>query len=96
MVCPDVTAQCLLEGESQQLEADELGPDLVGLVAGRARHESARTSLTVFDSTGWALEDLIAAELVLDHAHRIGAGVDIDLQPLPVDPYDPYEFLGSR
>ena len=95
LVCPDVVAQCLLEGESQQLSVDQLGPDLPRLVQGRAHYEGHRQSLTVFDSTGWALEDLIAAELLLDHADRLGVGVEVELQPAPIDPYDPYEFVRS-
>ena len=58
-----------------------------------ADHHPLRDRLTVFDSTGWALEDLLAAEIVLAHAQRIGAGESIDLQPIPRDPYDPYEFV---
>lgn len=93
LVCPDVTSQCLLEGESQRLTADELGPDLVSLVRDRNRWESCRASLTVFDSTGWALEDLVAAEMMLDHANRIDVGVEVDLHVVPQDPYDPYETV---
>lgn len=94
LVCPDVVDQCLLEGESQQLERHELGPDLAELVQ-RAAEIGAeyRGSPTVFDSTGWALQDLVVAELMLDHARRLGAGIEVDLQPTPADPYDPYEFL---
>ena len=90
-VCPDVIAQCLVEGEAQQLTVGELGPDLPSLVADRARHGGLQTEFTVFDSTGWALEDLIAAELFNDHAQRLGVGAELDLQPAPRDPYDPYE-----
>ena len=61
LVCPDVLAQCLLEGECQQLEASSLGPDLADLVANRSRWEAERTRPTVSDATGWALEDLIVA-----------------------------------
>ena len=49
--------------------------------------------MTVYDSTGWALQDLVAAELLLAHAQRLGAGVEIDIQPAPRDPYDPYENI---
>jgi ornithine cyclodeaminase/alanine dehydrogenase-like protein (mu-crystallin family) len=93
LVCPDVLGQCLIEGESQQLSVDQLGPELADLVKNRSTFEAHRSSLTVFDSTGWALEDLIAAELFLDHAERLGVGLDVELQPLPNDPYDPYEAI---
>ena len=71
----------------------DLGPDLPALIRRRDRHEAMRAQLTVFDSTGWSLEDLIAAELVLDHGERLGEGFVLNLQPAPQDPYDPYEFL---
>jgi ornithine cyclodeaminase/alanine dehydrogenase-like protein (mu-crystallin family) len=93
LVFPDLLAQCAIEGESQQLSADRLGPELPVLVQRRTTYEAFRPSLTVFDSTGWALEDLIAAELVLDHAERLDEGYVIDLQPTGRDPHDPYEFL---
>ena len=92
-VTPDVVEQCIAEGECQQLDRDQIGPDLAEVVRDRSLHESLRTTLTVFDSTGWALEDLVVAELVLHHAERLDEGFMIDLQPAPHDPYDPYEFL---
>ncbi len=93
VVCPDVASQCLAEGESQRLGAADLGPDLVRLVAERGRFERHRADLTVFDSTGWALEDLVAAELLLDHADRCGVGLELELHRIPRDPYDPYEVV---
>ncbi len=93
LVCPDVASQCLLEGESQVLREADLGPDLIRLVQERPRWERERAALTVFDSTGWALEDLVAAELVLEHAERLQLGIVVDLLPIPRDPHDPYEAV---
>jgi ornithine cyclodeaminase/alanine dehydrogenase-like protein (mu-crystallin family) len=90
LVVPDVTAQCLIEGESQQLQVDQLGPDLVSLVKNAADHEDRRASLTVFDSTGWAFEDLIVAELTLEIATELDLGAHVDFQAAPADPFDPY------
>jgi ornithine cyclodeaminase/alanine dehydrogenase-like protein (mu-crystallin family) len=92
-VVPDVLEQCFVEGECQQLRPDQVGPDLVEIVRDREHHAGLRETLTVFDSTGWALEDLIIAEMMIDHAERLDKGVVVDLQPHPRDPYDPYEFL---
>lgn len=93
VVVPDLVEQCVAEGESQQIPRHRLGPDMAELLRHRHRYEHHRADLTVFDSTGWALEDLIAAELVLDHAERLSLGFALELQPAPADPYDPYEFL---
>ena len=96
LVVPDHTNQCLLEGEAQQLSPEQLGPDLAGLVKGAEDFRPSQNSLTVFDSTGWALEDMVAAELFVDHARNLGIGLSLDLQAAPVDPYDPYEGLENR
>ncbi len=97
LVVPDVPAQCLIEGEAQQLDAADLGPDLASVVRNEGEYRRHRDLLTVFDSTGWALEDLIATELIVEHAARLGVGTEIDLQPTTDDPYDPYwPILGDR
>ncbi|MEM7340342.1 MAG: ornithine cyclodeaminase family protein [Actinomycetota bacterium] len=93
LVCPDVATQCLAEGEAQQLEADDLGPELPTLVRNAREYDGHRQQLTVFDSTGWAFEDLIVAELVLEHAARLGIGSYVDLVPEATDPYDPYALV---
>ena len=90
LVVPDVRSQCVLEGEAQRLTDAEIGPELVRVVAEAERWESHRPTPTVFDSTGWALEDLLAAELLLDHAERLGAGHQVQLQWAGGDPRDPY------
>lgn len=93
VVVPDTLEQCRAEGEAQHIAPERLGPEMAHLLRHRAQYEHLRSQLTVFDSTGWALEDLVAAELVLDHAERLNEGVALNLQPTPRDPYDPYEFL---
>lgn len=93
LVVPDEVAQCLKEGESQQLSPDELGPTLVELVQNAGTFAEWRSELTVFDSTGWALEDLIVAEIALEHAHELNVGLHTRLQHHPIDPYSPYESL---
>ncbi len=91
VVIPDVVEQCLIEGESQRLDRDELGPSMTDVLRGDA--PPLVDSFTVFDSTGWSFEDLIAARLFRMHAERLGRGTWVSLQRTPVDPYDPYETL---
>lgn len=93
LVVPDEVAQCLKEGESQQLSEDELGPTLAELVQNAETFAEWRSELTVFDSTGWALEDLIIAEIALDYARELTIGYHTQLQHAPTDPYSPYESL---
>lgn len=93
VVCPDLLEQCLAEGELQRVRPDRAGPDLAALVQQRARFEPLRDALTVFDSTGWALEDLVVAEMFLDHAAALGLGSLVELHPTTTDPHDPYATL---
>lgn len=96
LVCPDVPGQCLAEGEAQRLKESELGPALSEIVRNAGEYERHQNMLTVFDSTGWALEDLVVAELVTGHAIELDLGIEVDLQPASGDPYDPYQPLGLR
>lgn len=96
LVCPDVPAQCLMEGEAQRLDQRDLGPDLTSLARNAREFVGHRNRLTVFDSTGWALEDLVAAELLVHHCEHLGLGTMVDLQPSASDPYDPYQGLRPR
>lgn len=91
VVIPDVADQCMIEGESQRLDRVELGPSMAEVLAGDGL-DLGRT-LTVFDSTGWSFEDLLAARLFHAHARRLGLGQRVALQRTPADPYDPYESL---
>ncbi len=95
VVIPDALDQCLVEGESQQLTADEVGPGMVEVLTDPAHRELVNRR-TVFDSTGWAYEDLVAATRFVDEAERHGLGTRLALQYLPDDPYDPLEAIRRR
>ncbi len=96
VVCPDYRSQAIREGECQQLPAEEVGPSLVDLVKDPARFEYLRTTASVFDSTGWALEDHVAAEIFLRHAKRIGAGSPMQIENIGEDPRNPYHFIAQK
>lgn len=91
VVIPDVIDQCLAEGEAQYLDESELGPDMVEVLS--RDWLALRGQQTIFDSTGWAYEDLIATTLFVAHAIRLGLGEMVDFQRSPRDPHDPYEIL---
>ena len=93
LVCPDFADQALKEGECQQLGPAELGPDIHTLVKEEHRFRSAAGEATVFDSTGWALEDLVSMEMFFDYAAAFGLGSLLDLECVSSDPRDPYRFL---
>ncbi len=89
LLVPDILEQCIVEGECQQVELDSVGPSLSEVVQ-RGDGATFRDVLTVFDSTGWAVEDDVALRLAVELADRHGLGTDIELEHLPADPYDPY------
>lgn len=96
LVCPDFTEQATDEGECQQLQPGEIGPDLRTLVQHADEYASARSTPTVFDSTGWALEDHVAARLMFDYAREVGAGRHVAIECLPPDAKDPYSLLRAH
>jgi ornithine cyclodeaminase/alanine dehydrogenase-like protein (mu-crystallin family) len=87
-VVPDVLEQCIVEGECQQLSVDRIGPRLHEVV--RDGGNALRNEVTVFDSTGWAVEDDTALRLAVELADRHGLGIELALEYLPIDPFDPY------
>ena len=65
-VCPDYLEQAVNEGECQQLDPSEIGPNLVEVVRRPEDYSHVRQQRSVFDSTGWALADQAAIDLLLD------------------------------
>lgn len=90
-VCPDFRAQALREGESQQLPAEAVGPDLYQLLQAPPQAK-VREQLTVFDSTGWALEDHVAMGLVTGYAETLGLGTYLPVEMVSEDARNPYQF----
>ncbi len=91
-VVPDHLEQARKEGECQWLQADEIGPSLAELVSKPETYSDAPKRLTVFDSTGWALEDHIVVEMILEYAEELGVGTDLPVEHIPEDPLDPYQL----
>jgi ornithine cyclodeaminase/alanine dehydrogenase-like protein (mu-crystallin family) len=93
LVCPDFPDQALAEGECQQLDESEIGPALADLVRNRDQYEKHQGRPTVFDSTGWALEDLVAAEILTSLGKEAGCGTTVDISCVSDDPKNPYGFV---
>ncbi len=91
-VCPDFLPQAVKEGECQRLAQDSLGPDLVQLVKGRSQYQAKRGEITVFDSTGFALEDHVALTVLTQIADEMGVGTLVP-HTMESDPRDPYAGL---
>ena len=48
------------------------------IVAGRKPGRTSTGEITIFDSTGVALEDVAAAVMIYERALEVGAGVSLD------------------
>lgn len=95
-VSPDYREQAIKEGECQQLEDAEIGAELVEILQNPDEFKHLKDQPTVFDSTGWALEDQVALEMLLDMAKDFGLGTELDLESISDDPHNPYSFVGDE
>lgn len=92
LVCPDFREQAIREGECQQLEVGEIGPNFSDIVSQPNAYRQYQNKLTVFDSTGWAIEDHITANMLIEYARKLNLGTPIQLEASSDDPRDPYAF----
>jgi len=85
-VVADVLDQCAAIGEihhalaAGRIARADVHAELGEVVAGRKPGRTSAAEITVFDSTGTALQDVAAAALVYEKAARIGAGTPIALE----------------
>lgn len=93
IICPDFLEQAVNEGECQQLERHAIGPTLYELVQHHGDYRDLREQLTVFDSTGWAIEDQVAMDMLMDYATELGLGQKIQLESVTTDPRNPYQTV---
>jgi len=92
LVCPDFRLQAVAEGECQQLDPDSIGPSVTEVVRNAGLYMGAQESLTVFDSTGWALEDDVAMGLLAELAESLGLGMHLPIEAVVGDALNPYDF----
>lgn len=84
-VVADVLDQCALIGDLQHalaagvMQRDDVHAELADVVIGRRSGRTSRDEITVFDSTGTALEDVAAAVAVYERAIVEGRGVRLQL-----------------
>lgn len=92
-VCPDFLEQAIVEGECQQLETNQIGDDLVTVSQNANKYAYLQNERTVFDSTGWALEDKVVMDLFLECALELGLGQELEIEQIPSDTKNPYNFV---
>jgi len=92
-VSPDFLEQALKEGECQRLDIGDIGPQLVEIVKNSQQYKFVQKQISVFDSTGWALEDQVALKMLLKYAKEFNLGTEIEIESVSDDPRDPYQFI---
>ncbi len=92
-VCPDFLSQAVIEGECQQLQKHEIGADWVVISKTPSQYKHVKDKLSVFDSTGWALEDQVVMDLFLEYAQELELGQYIQIESMSEDAKNPYAFL---
>jgi ornithine cyclodeaminase/alanine dehydrogenase-like protein (mu-crystallin family) len=92
-LCPDFVEQALVEGECQRVPRDRIDADLTAVTRDPATFAVHKNSITVFDSTGWALEDQVIMDMFMEYAEMLGVGTEMQLEFAPEDSKDPYHFI---
>jgi alanine dehydrogenase len=83
IVC-DILEQCAAMGdlrhalEAGMVSRSDVHAELGEIVAGKKPGRASEEEITIFDSTGIALEDVAAAAVVYEKAQRLGAGIRLN------------------
>ena len=84
-VVADVLGQCATIGDLHHalelgvMRREDVHAELADVVAGRRPGRQSADEIIIFDSTGTALQDVAAAQLVYERAVATGAGMYVDL-----------------
>ena len=95
-ICPDFKAQALVEGECQQLSENDINATLTEVVQNPIQFSNIQNQRSVFDSTGWALEDRVIFELFMNWANELNLGRLIEIEQVSNDVKNPYHFLNKN
>ncbi|MGF1909979.1 ornithine cyclodeaminase [Vibrio kasasachensis] len=85
--------QTRVEGDIQQLPAEHKVNALWEVVAGKAKGRDSKDQITIFDSVGFALEDLAVLRYVYDLATELNIGETIELVPRMDNPKDLFGLM---
>jgi len=85
--------QTRIEGEIQQLPADQPVTELWEVIAGTATGRSDPAQVTLFDSVGFAIEDFSALNYIRSKLAETGLYEDLDMIADPDDPRDLFGML---
>lgn len=89
-VIVDFYDQALIEGESQQLSKEQTYAHLGEIILGNKKGRTSEKEITIFDSTGFAMEDLITYRFVYELAQKFKIGKQINIVGAPENTRDLY------
>lgn len=93
-ICPDFQEQAMREGECQQLkDLKKIGSELSDVVKSPGQYRHYQQQLTIFDSTGFALEDQVAMNMLLEYATELQVGTLVELESATTQVKNPYSFV---
>ncbi|WP_116107051.1 ornithine cyclodeaminase family protein [Lewinella sp. IMCC34191] len=95
-VCPDFRPQAVIEGECQRLDSPYIGDDIVAVCKNPTAYHHLREKTTVYDSTGWSLQDQVVLRLFAELAAELGLGEYLEIENMSGDATNPYDFLGQE
>jgi len=87
--------QTRVEGEIQRQAPDSPVTELWQVVAGRSRGRTSDTEVTLFDSVGFAIEDVAALRFLRADTAGSDLVVDLHLVAEPGDPKDLFGMVGA-
>ena len=87
--------QTRVEGDIQQLPAEYPVYPLWEVIAGKSIGRESEQQVTIFDSVGFALEDLSVLRYIYDLATELGFGETIELVPHMNNPKDLFGLMKS-
>ena len=87
--------QTRIEGDIQQLAADHPVFPIWRVIAGLDKGRDSQQQVTIFDSVGFALEDLSILRYIYDLASEFNIGETISLVPWLENPKDLFELTRS-
>ncbi|HSA75697.1 MAG TPA: hypothetical protein VLE21_05860 [Candidatus Nitrosocosmicus sp.] len=82
-VIVDFIDQAVYEGESQQIPQGQIYSDLAEIIAGLHTGRDNDKQITIFDSVGFAMEDLQVYKLVYEMAIRENIGNVVNISSIP-------------
>ncbi len=85
--------QTRVEGDIQQLPAEHKVNALWEVIAGKAQGRDSQDQITIFDSVGFALEDLAVLRYIYDLATELNMGETIELVPKMDNPKDLFGLM---